>query len=299
MSRALSKLFVKTNVVVFAVNFAVLFTAMMLLLSATKNMMVYMIPGIFFCGIICLVYPDFFNVIAGMFGMQQVTNPTPTVAFEHIKQIIDDAFNRDYSFLKQNGIPVATFCAVFCWIVGIVCLFQQSGLLKVVNSPMDWYKRKFLSTYVYGAFGLAYGVAMCVGACAVVFAKEKLTGGLLTLGWYFLLCGLAVLAGVVILLLERFISVQTFNSLPVEEQTAICEKQAKYMNKRQRKRQVRRLGDGARTSAQLESQNKQKNKKGKGKKSDGATTTIQPNDPPIEIITDDLFVPTNDKGSKE
>lgn len=300
MSRTLSKLFTKLNVVIFAVNFAVLFVAMMMLFSVTNNMDIYMIPGIFFCGIICLVYPDFFNMVAGAFGMQEVTSPTPTVAFEHIKQIIDNAFTRDYSFLKQNGIPVATFCVVVCWILGIVCLFQQQGLLKVVNSPMDWYKRKFLSTYVYGVFGGAYGAFMCVGACSVVFAKEPLTGGLMTLAWYFLLCGLAIVAGVVILIVERLISVQLFDALTIDEQTALCEKQAKYMDKRQRRRQVRRLGDSARTDNQLEKRNKKKGKNGKKsnnvKKPDVVKPAPQPKvDKPIEIITDDLFTPTDDK----
>lgn len=277
MSRTLSKLFTKLNVVIFAVNFAVLFVAMMMLLTVTDNMGIYMIPGIFFCGIICLVYPDFFNMVAGAFGMQEVTTPTPTVAFEHIKEIVDNAFTRDYSFLKQNGIPIATFCVVVCWIVGIVCLFQQQGLLKVVNSPMDWYKRKFLSTYLYAIFGGAYGVLMCVGSCAVVFAKEPLTGGLMTFAWYFLICGVAVVAGVVVLIVERLVSVQLFGLLTVEEQTALCEKQAKYMNKRQRRRQVRRLGDNARTNQQLEKRNKKKGKKSKnGKKPDVVQPTATP-----------------------
>ena len=115
MSRTLSKLFVKINFTVYAVNFAVLFVAMMMLLSATNNLAIYAIPGIFLCGIICLVYPEFFNVVAGAFNMEQVSSPTPTVAFEHIGQIIKHAFNADYSYLKDNGIVVACFCAVLCW----------------------------------------------------------------------------------------------------------------------------------------------------------------------------------------
>ena len=281
MSRTLSKLFVKLNLVTYAVNFAVLFVAMMLLLSATKNLAFYMIPGIFLCALICLVYPDFFNVIAGVFGWQEVTNPTPTQAFDHIKQIWEDAINRDYSFLKDNGIVVATFCAVLCWVVGIVCLFQQSRLNKIVNSPMDWYKRKFLSTFIYALFGGVYGVAMTVGSAAIVFAKEKLTGGMMVFATYFLVCGLGILAGVVVLIVERFLSTQIFNALSVEEQTAICEKQSKYMNQCQRRRQVRRMGDNARTSAQLPNKNKPKKSKAKNKKDSdkkGTITTVTPTD---------------------
>ena len=282
MSRTLSKLFVKLNLVIYAVNFAVLFVAMMLLLSTTKNLAFYMIPGIFLCALVCLVYPDFFNMVASLFGWQQVTNPTPTQAFEHIKQIWNDAFTRDYSFLKDNGIVIATFCAVICWVVGIFCLFQQSRLNKIVNSPMDWYKRKFLSTLIYTLFGGVYGVAMTVGSSAIVFAEEKLTGGMMVWAGYFLICGIAILAGVVIILIERFLSVQTYNCLSVEEQTAICEKQAKYMDKGQRRRQVRRMGDNARTSAQLEKKNKSQNKKGNNKKGQadkaGTITTVTPTD---------------------
>ena len=283
MSRTLSKLFVKINLVIYAVNFAVLFVAMMLLLSATNNLAIYMIPGIFFCGLICLVYPEFFNVVAGLFGMQEVTNPTPTEAFDHIKQIIQEATTRDYSFLKNNGIVLATFCAVLCWIVGIMCLFQQAKLDKVVNSPMDWYKRKFLSTFVYALFGGVYGVAMCVGSASVAFASEPLTGGLVTFAWYFLICGVAIVAGVVVLLVERFLSTQAFNAMSVEEQTALCEKQAKYMNKRQRRRQVRRLGNSACTDQHLEKRNKRKGKN--DTKTDATTdvppiTTVEPTEPP-------------------
>ena len=261
MSRTLSKLFTTINVAIYALNFAVLFIAMMMLLSVTNNMDIYMIPGIFFCGIVCLIYPDFFNMIAGSFGMQQVTSPTPTVAFEHINQIVNNAFTRDYSFLKENGIPVATFCVVVCWIVGIVCLLQQQGLIRVVNSPMDWYKRKFFSTFVYSIFGSSYGALMCAGACAVIFAKEPLSGGLMTFAWYFLICGLAIVVGVVVLIFERIVSVHLYDTLSVEEQTALCEKQAKYISKRQRGRQVRRLGSSARTEKQLEKRNKNKGKK--------------------------------------
>lgn len=246
MSRTLSKLFVKINFTVYAVNFAVLFIAMIMLFSATGNMMIFMIPGIFLCGIICLVYPDFFNMVAGLLHLGEVTSPTPTTAFEHIGQIISDAFNRDYSFLKQNGFPLATFCVVICWIIGIVCLFQQPGLNKVVHSPMDWFKRKSFSTYAYAVFGGIYAVLMCIGAGAVAFAKEAVKGGLLTLAWYFLICGIVVLFGIIFLIFERLWSVQTFNAMTVEEQNAVCEKQSKYMNKHQRKRQVRRLGDDAR-----------------------------------------------------
>lgn len=260
MSRTLSKLFVKINFTVFAVNFAVLFVAMIMLFSATNNLLIFMIPGIFFCGIICLVYPEFFNIVAGALGLGEVTSPTRETSFEHIKQIIDDAFNRDYSFLGQNGLPLATLCVVICWIVGIVCLFQQGRLNKVVHSPMDWYKRKSFSTFAYAVFGIAYGVFMCIGASAVVFAKEPLTGGMRTLAWYFLLCGVVIVAGVVILIIERLLSVSMFDAMTVEEQTALCEKQAKYMNKRQRKRQVRRMGDNARTEKELEKRNKRKAK---------------------------------------
>ena len=147
---------------------------------------------------------------------------------------------------------------------------------------MDWYKRKFLSTFIYALFGGVYGVAMTVGSSAIVFAKEKLTGGMMVWAGYFLICGIAILAGVVIILIERFLSVQTYNCLSVEEQTAICEKQAKYMDKGQRRRQVRRMGDNARTSAQLEKKNKSQNKKGNNKKGQadkaGTITTVTPTD---------------------
>ncbi|MBQ8433653.1 MAG: hypothetical protein IJX23_02470 [Clostridia bacterium] len=298
MSRTLSKLFVKISFIVYAVNFAVLFIAMMLLLSATNNMNIYMIPGIFFCGIICLVYPDFFNVVAGAFGMETVTSPTPTVAFDHIKQIVDDAMTRDYSFLKQNGLPLATFCVIVCWIAGIFCICQLPKLDKIVNSPMDWYKRKFLSTYVYGVFGLFYGVVLCLGACAVIFAKEPLTGGLMTFAWYFLICGLAIVAGVVILILERIVSVHVFDSMTVEEQTALCEKQSKYMNKRQRRRQVRRLGSNARTSGELEKRNKRKAKNKKGKKPTGKPTDTKPTGKPT-ITTIEPVKPTDTPAQTE
>lgn len=245
----------------FAVNFAVLFITMIMLFSATNNMMIFMIPGIFFCGIICLVYPDFFNVVAGALHLGEITSPTRETSFEHIKQIVDDAFNRDYSFLGQNGLPLATLCVVICWIVGIVCLFQQGRLNKVVHSPMDWYKRKSFSTFAYAVFGIAYSVFMCIGASAVVFAEQPLTGGMRTLAWYFLLCGVAIIAGVVILILERLLSVSRFDAMTVEEQTALCEKQAKYMSKSQRKRQVRRMGDNARTEKQLQKRNERKAKK--------------------------------------
>ena len=324
MSRTLSKLFVKINLILYSVNFAVLFVVMMLLLSVTRNLAVYLIPGIFFCALICLVYPDFFNMVAGLFGWQEVTNPTPTVAFDHIKQILQDATTRDYSFLKDNGIVLATFCAVVCWIVGIVCMFQQARLNKIVNSPMDWYKRKFLSTFVYAFFGGVYGLVMCVGSCAVIFAKEKLTGGFMVLSMYFLICALAIIAGVVILLVERFLSVQIFNGLTLEEQVKVCEKQSKYMNKRQRKRQVKRLGKNARTTAQLpqddanaknKSSKAKNNKKGKrGKQPDQpAITTVQPTNiakpaevpapkqpivPPadgqIQVVSDEILLPTDD-----
>lgn len=268
MSRALSKLFVKINLIVYAVNFAVLFVAMMMLLSVTNNLGIYLIPGIFLCAIVCLVYPEFFNVVAGAFGLEQVSSPTPTVAFEHIGQIIGSAFTKDYSYLKDNGITVACFCAVLCWVVGIFCMFHQRKLDKVVNSPMDWYKRKGFSTIVYAVLGGIYGVAMCVGASAVVFAPEKLSGGLLTLAWFFLICGLVIVAGVVILIVERFVSLQIYNALSVEEQVAVCEKQAKYMNKRQRRRQVRRLGDNARVDTEGDNDKKRKGKKSKGKQVD-------------------------------
>ena len=270
MSRTLSKLFVKINFTVFAVNFAVLFVAMIMLFSATNNMMIFMIPGIFLCGIICLVYPDFFNVVANMLGLGEITSPTRKTSFEHIGQIISDAFNRDYSFLKQNGFPLATFCVVVCWIVGIVCLFQQPRLNKIVHSPMDWFKRKSFSTYAYAVFGGIYGVFMCIGAGAVAFAKEAVTGGMLTLAWYFLICGIAIILGIIFLIFERFLSLQTFNAMTVEEQTALCEKQSKYMSKRQRKRQIRRLGDDARYTAQ---ENKKSKRKGKRKATDGDEPT--------------------------
>ena len=83
----------------------------------------------------------------------------------------------------------------------------------------------------------------------------------MTFAWYFLICGLAVVAGVVILILERIVSVHMFDAMTIEEQTALCEKQAKYMNKRQRRGQVRRLGGSARTSTELEKRNKRKGKK--------------------------------------
>lgn len=270
MSRTLSKLFVKINFTVFAVNFAVLFVAMIMLFSATNNMMIFMIPGIFLCGIICLVYPDFFNVVANMLGLGEITSPTRKTSFEHIGQIISDAFNRDYSFLKQNGFPLATFCVVVCWIVGIVCLFQQPRLNKIVHSPMDWFKRKSFSTYAYAVFGGIYGVLMCIGAGAVAFAKEAVTGGMLTLAWYFLICGVAIIFGIIFLIFERLLSLQTFNAMTVEEQTALCEKQSKYMSKRQRKRQIRRLGDDARYTAQ---ENKKSKRKGKRKATDGDEPT--------------------------
>ena len=269
MSRTLSKLFVKINFTVYAVNFAVLFVAMMMLLSATNNLAIYAIPGIFLCGIICLVYPEFFNVVAGAFNMEQVSSPTPTVAFEHIGQIIKHAFNADYSYLKDNGIVVACFCAVLCWIVGIICICQQPKLDKIVNSPMDWYKRKAFPTFAYAVFGGIYGIAMCVGAGAVTFASEKLSGGLLTFAWYFLICGVAIIAGVAILIVERFLSIQIFDALSPEEQVAICEKQAKYMNKRQRRRQVRRLGDDARIDNGNSVDTKRNDKKRRSKKSKG------------------------------
>ncbi len=266
MSRTLSKLFVKINFTVFAVNFAVLFVTMIMLFSATNNMMIFMIPGIFLCGIICLVYPDFFNVVANMLSLGEITSPTRETSFKHIGQIISDAFNRDYSFLKQNGFPLATFCVVVCWIVGIVCLFQQPRLNKIVHSPMDWFKRKSFSTYAYAVFGGIYGVFMCIGAGAVAFAKESVTGGMLTLAWYFLICGVAIIFGIIFLLFERLLSLQTFNAMTVEEQTALCEKQSKYMSKRQRKRQIRRLGDDARYTAQ---ENKKSKRKGNRKATDG------------------------------
>ncbi len=293
MSRTLSKLFVKINFITYAVNFAVLFVAMMMLLSVTNNLAIYAIPGIFLCGIICLVYPEFFNVVAGAFGIEKVTSPTPTVAFEHIGQIIANAFSKDYSYLKDNGIVVACFCAVLCWIVGIFCIFHQPKLDKVVNSPMDWYKRKWFSTIFYAVIGGIYGVAMCVGSAAVVFAPEKLTGGLLTLAWYFLICGLVIVAGVVILIVERFVSLQIYNALSVEEQIAICEKQAKYMNKRQRRRQIRRLGDNARVDTQ---QDGNKKRKGKKSKSNGKQVDVTSDVPPITTV-----VPVDDStvGSDE
>ena len=293
MSRTLSKLFVKINFITYAVNFAVLFVAMMMLLSVTNNLAIYAIPGIFLCGIICLVYPEFFNVVAGAFGIEKVTSPTPTVAFEHIGQIIKNAFNADYSYLKDNGIVVACFCAVLCWIVGIICICQQPKLDKVVNSPMDWYKRKAFSTFAYAVFGGIYGVAMCVGSTAVVFAPEKLSGGLLTLAWYFLICGLVIVAGIVILIVERFLSVQIFNALSPEEQIAICEKQSKYMNKRQRRRQVRRLGSNACVDTGNSNDKKTKGKKSKSK---GKHVDVTSDVPPITtaVPVDDSAVDSNE-----
>ena len=242
MSRTLSKLFVKLNLILYAVNFAVLFVAMILLFQVTQNNNFFMIPGIFICALICLVYPDFFNMVADLFGWQQNSSPTAAQAFDHIKQIVDNALHRDYSFLKDNGITIATLCVVICWLVGIVGMFQQARLNKIVNSPMDWYKRKSLSTYIYAIFGLTYGATMCIGSWAVLFAKEPLTGGFRVLAAHFLICGVAILAGVVLLIVERLFSVAIFNGLSLEEQVKVCQKQAKYMNKGQRKRQVRRLG---------------------------------------------------------
>ena len=112
---------------------------------------------------------------------------------------------------------------------------------------------------------------MCVGAGAVAFASQKLSGGLLTFAWYFLICGLAIVAGVVVLIVERFLSIQIFDALTPEEQVAICEKQAKYMNKRQRRRQVHRLGDDARvdTGNGDSADTKRNDKKRRSKKSKG------------------------------
>ncbi len=247
MSRALSRIFIKLNITVYAVNFAVLFVASMLLLSLTGNVMLYMIPGMFFVGIICLVYPDFYNVVGSAFGWQSVTNPKSSLVFEQMGTILRHAFDKDYSGLNQ-GLPIAAFCFVACWIVGIVGLFMQNKLLVAVSSPMDWYKKRKIRPFVYSVFGLAYSVMLFVGGFAMIGAKSPnpLTGGLKVLAWYFVICAAVILAGIVVILLQRFLTIARFNKLSLAEQNALCEKQARDLTKRQRKRQIKRLKGKAR-----------------------------------------------------
>ena len=66
-----------------------------------------------------------------------------------------------------------------------------------------------------------------------------------------------------------------------EEQIAICEKQSKYMNKRQRRRQVRRLGSNACVSNGNPNGKKAKGKKSKSK---GRHVDVTSDVPPITTV---------------
>ncbi len=245
MSRFLSKLSVKINIGVYSVNFFVLIVACMLLLGATGNLLLYMLPGMFIAWLICLINPNFYNVVAGMLHLEQIDVPTAGAVWEQMGDIFNSAFNKGYSGVNAS-LPPAAFCAVLCSLVGIVCLFMQPKLLKTVESPMDWYKAHPVRTIIYSVFGLTYGISMCIGAFCVIFAKHPITGGFLAFAWFFAICGIAIVAGVVLLIIDRFFSVQMYDALSTEEQVALCEKQSKYMERRKRKKQVKRLGDKAR-----------------------------------------------------
>ncbi len=264
MKRNLSKISMITNFTLLTANSVLLFIVAMLLLTLTGNGALLLLPGMVFLAIVSAIWGIFDTDYATLSDwLQGITNQSgqamftqeeiaqaidPTSMFQRIGSIVAGVFEKPYTGLNP-AIPVGLLTATICLVVGIVALVRYRKMYAVVSNPMDWYSSKRSGVYVNFVLVAVYSASMLFGTVGVAFGPNAMDGAAQKLAIYFAITAVVVLAGAIIMLVQRSSSIAKYKKMSVEEQQALCDKQAKYMKKRVRKRQLRKLKDKGRTAS--------------------------------------------------
>lgn len=264
MKRNLSKISMITNFTLLTANSVLLFIVAMLLLTLTGNGALLLLPGMVCLAIVSAIWGIFDTGYVTLAGwLQTITNPSgqpmftqeeiaqaidPTSLFQRIGSIVGGVFEKPYTGLN-HAIPVGLLTATICLIVGIVALVRYRKMYAVVSNPMDWYSCKLSGVYVNFVLVAVYSASMLAGTLGVAFGPNAMDGAAQKLSIYFAITAVVVLLGAVIMLVQRVSSVSKYKKMSEEEQQALCDKQAKYMKKSVRKRQLRKLKGKGRTAS--------------------------------------------------
>jgi len=263
MKRNLSKISMITNFTLLIANSALLFIVAILLLALTGNFALLLLPGMFFLALISAVwgifdvgYTKLFSAIAGVSGTngqsmftreEIVTFLDPSTMFRQMGDIVSGAFSKEYVALNPS-IPVALLMSAICLVLGIVCACHLRKMYAVVSTPMDWYSAKLSGVFVNFVLTAVYSLCMLVGALGIVSGEHAMDGAAQKLAVYFIATATVVFVCSMAMVWERLSTVKKYKKMDVEQQEKLCDRQAKYMNKRVRRKQLRKLKSKGRTA---------------------------------------------------
>ncbi len=264
MNRTSTKITLVVDLILYVLIGAVSCVVGLVMATVSGGLALMLIPGMLLLALVCLVAPSLITMVAGLLPLDAesvaaVVN-NPSEIFNHMGRVVNNAFTVNPT---KPAFALSSVCLFVSFVVGLVCLVMVGKMYFNADSPMDWYAKRTKRHVVYAVFCTVYVLCALVAACAVIFSG---TGGfLLVSAIVILICALMIGGGAVVLFVDRRKSMAAYEVLSYEEQVALCDKQAEYMKKRVRKRQVKKLGEDARyTPELLEKSSGKKGGKGKG-----------------------------------
>lgn len=289
MNRATSKVTLITDFVLYIISGFLMTVSGLLLTVISGGAGLLIVPGALLFALACLVAPQLFSTIASNIGFLDQEKCAEIVAdrtapLRNVFQIIGDAFKLNPT---KPAFAVASVAFGIALLFGLIAFCMFGKMFYNVESPMDWFYKRTKRYKVYSVFCGIYVVAALVGSLSVLFSA---TGGVLGLVAALVLVNSLLIAfGVYLLFRDRKKSCAKYEALSVEDQIALCDKQAQGMKIRQRKKQIKKLGDDARYSPDLleksdkKDKKDKKNKKNKKGKKDAQN---QPIEEPVVAVDD-------------
>lgn len=280
MNRTLSKVTLVFDFVLYIVSGFLILVSGLLLTTFSGGVGLLLVPGALLFALACLIAPNAITSLAQMTGFLDSAKCAEIVAdrstvFKHVGILISEAFKVNPS---KPAFAVASISFGIAFFVGLIGFCMFGKMFYNVESPMDWFVKHTKRYVVYSVFCVVYAVAAVVGSLSVLFSA---TGGVLAIMSVLVLLNSVLIAlGLVFLFSDRKKSCATYATLSTEEQIALCDKQSECMKIRQRKKQIKKLGEDARFSPEL--LEKRSGKKPKNGKKNQKTQSVPDSVVPVD-----------------